>query len=136
MNAIIILIIIVALGGGIWLAMQQPRGGKTLNRAKFQAAWLKIQNSLDKNHPATYQFAILSADKLLDQALKDLGVAGEKTSERLNAAKAKFSNVDAVWSAHKLRNQVAHEPDAKIGLAAARRALAAYKKALKDLGAI
>ena len=39
-------------------------------------------------------------------------------------------------SAHKLRNQIAHEPGINIELKESRLALGAFKRGLKDLGAI
>jgi hypothetical protein len=56
--------------------------------------------------------------------------------ERMKAYQSKWSNANGVWGAHKLRNQVAHEHDVKISYDDTRRALAAYKRALKDVGAI
>jgi len=48
----------------------------------------------------------------------------------------KWSNANNVWTAHKLRNQIAHEPDVRLDYDGARRALTAFKQALKDIGAI
>jgi transposase len=47
-----------------------------------------------------------------------------------------WSNADAVWQAHKLRNRIAHESDVTVSYDDARRALAGFKLGLKDLGAI
>jgi len=44
--------------------------------------------------------------------------------------------LNAVWYAHKLRNQIAHEHGFKIDYAQAKHALSTYRQALKDLGAI
>ena len=134
---IITLAIVAIIGVALLVVITMTRGrGSALDQQKYREAWLKIENNLDKSNLATYQFAILSADKLLDQALKESGVKGEKMSERLKNAKDKFSNVNQIWTAHKLRNVIAHEPDAKINSLGAKRALATFKKALKELGAI
>ncbi len=134
---IIILAIVAVVGVALLVVITMTRGrGGVLDQEKYREAWLKIENNLDRNNSATYQFAILAADKLLDQALKESGVAGTKMSERLKNAKEKFSNVNQIWTAHKLRNVIAHEPDAKVNLLGAKRALATFKKALKELGAI
>jgi hypothetical protein len=134
---IITLAIIAVIGVALLIIITMTRGrGGQLDQQKYREAWLKIENNLDKSNLATYQFAILSADKLLDRALKESGVKGEKMGERLKNSKEKFSNVNQIWTAHKLRNVIAHEPDAKINLFGAKRALATFKKALKELGAI
>ena len=56
--------------------------------------------------------------------------------ERMKSARDVWSNANNVWAAHKLRNRIAHETDVKVGYDNARRALAAYKQALKDVRAI
>ena len=76
------------------------------------------------------------ADKLLDHALKERGAKGETMGERMKTLQTTWSNANAVWGAHKLRNQVAHEPDVQLSYDLARRALASFKQALKDVGAI
>jgi transposase len=56
--------------------------------------------------------------------------------ERMKTIKDTWSNANNVWTAHKLRNQIAHETDVSVGYDDARRALSGFKQALKDLGAI
>lgn len=107
-----------------------------LNIDQYRTAWLQIENSLLRDQPMTYHMAILNADKLLDKALKELSVSGDTMGERMKSAKGRFSNNNAVWAAHKLRNQIAHEQNVSINYTNARRALASFKRALKDVGAI
>jgi hypothetical protein len=79
---------------------------------------------------------VLNADKLLDQALRERGVKGETMGERMKTARESWSNANGVWTAHKLRNQIAHESEVQVSYDDARRALANFKQALKDIGAI
>ena len=79
---------------------------------------------------------ILDADKLLDQALRDRGLAGKTMAERMKQCQGKWTNGNGVWAAHKLRNRIAHETDVKVDYDRARQALIAYKQGLKDMGAI
>src|SRR5690606_14062649 len=111
-------------------------GAKKLNVEQYRSRWLKIERQLKKDDPASYHLAILNADKLLDLALKESGIKGETMGERLKLAKDVSSNRNAIWSAHKLRNQIAHETDVVVSFDQARRSLASFKRALKDLGAI
>jgi hypothetical protein len=50
--------------------------------------------------------------------------------------KDKFTQLNSVWHAHKLRNEIAHESDFEPSYAQAQHALETYKQALQDLGAI
>ncbi len=111
------------------------RGGH-LDVDKYRTRWLAIEQSLERNNQASFHMAIMNADKLVDQALKDKGFKGKTMGERLKAAKDQLPHRDNIWSAHKLRNQLAHEPDATVNYDQARRALAQFKQTLKDLGAI
>lgn len=112
------------------------KGGVQLDVNKYRSKWLAIERQLQKENAASYQLSILNADKLLDHALKERGAKGETMGERMKTLQTTWSNANAVWGAHKLRNQVAHEPDVQLSYDLARRALASFKQALKDVGAI
>jgi hypothetical protein len=112
------------------------KGPAPLDVEKYRTRWLGIENQLDRNNTAHIPMIVLEADKLLDQALRERGVKGETMGERMKVAKDTWSNANAVWTAHKLRNQIAHESGITVSYDDARRALGAFKQALKDVGAI
>lgn len=103
---------------------------------KYRTKWLAIEQALKKDEPSTYFMTVMNADKLLDHALKERGIKGDTMGARMKMAQATWSNANAVWGAHKVRNRIAHETDANISYDDARRALAGFKQALKDIGAI
>lgn len=107
-----------------------------LDKEKYQNKWLKIENSVKKDQPASWHLALINADKLVDTALRELHIKGQTMGERMKASKDKFSSPNSIWHAHKLRNIVAHETDAEINFDQTRRAMNSFKQALKDLGAI
>lgn len=113
------------------LARKGPRG---LDVEKYRSRWMTIEQQLKSDEPSSFQMCVLNADKLLDQALQEKGVTGTTMGERMK--QTKWSNANSVWAAHKLRNQIAHETDVRIDYSIARRALASFKQALKDIGAI
>jgi hypothetical protein len=112
------------------------RTSRHLNVEKYRSDWIKIDQSLHKDDAASYQLSVLNADKLLDRAMQDKGIQGETMGARMKSLQTTWSNANAVWGAHKLRNQIAHESDVAVNYETARRALAAFKQALKDVGAI
>jgi len=112
------------------------KGHKNLDIAHYQKKWFVIEQQFKKDDISSYSLTVLNADKLLDQALKERGMRGETMGERLKSAKDVFSERNNVWSAHKLRNKIAHETDVKVTYNAARYALGDFKRALKDIGAI
>ena len=100
------------------------------NKKHFQNQWQKIVT--EKN----LKLAVLQADALLDEALRAQKIPGETMGERLNNAKALLSNINTAWSAHKLRNKIAHEAGFEPGKTHAQQALRQFKRALKDLGVV
>lgn len=112
------------------------RGVASLDVERYRLQWLGIESQLKRDEPSSYHLAVLNADKLLDKALKERGYKGETMGERMKMAKNTWSNANNVWGAHKLRNQIAHEHEVRVTYEDARRALAGFKQALKDVGAI
>lgn len=102
----------------------------------YRSRWLKVEQVLSRDEPSSYLLAVLEADKLLDRALRDRGLAGTTMGERMKAAQPLWSNANAVWGAHKLRNRIAHESGVQVRYDDTRRALGGFRQGLKDLGAI
>ena len=137
-STIIFLFASVLIVAGLLFAVitMTRKGVPQLDVEKYRTKWLRIEQQLKRDEQGSYHMTILEADKLLDHALIARGVRGETMGGRMKTAKEIWSNANAVWSAHKLRNQIAHETDVQISYDDARRALAGFKRALKDLGAI
>ena len=131
----IIAILIIAVLVFVAILLTGKRG-YTFNREAYQAKFLAIENKLNQHNSATFMTTVIEADKLLDKALIESGVPGKTMGERLKRCGDKFSNLNAVWRAHKLRNALAHESGLEITYKQAYNALQIYKQALKDLGAI
>jgi hypothetical protein len=127
---------VLIVGGLLFTLLTMRRGPKLLDVDKYRTRWMSIEQQLKRDELSTYHLAIINADKLLDQALQERDFRGQTMAERMKNAKSTWSNANSVWSAHKLRNKIAHEPDAKVGFDEARRALVGYKQGLKDVGAI
>lgn len=106
------------------------------NKEEYQTRFLRIENRLNKDKPETWAMTIINGDKLLDKALSEMGAPGKTMGERLKKISNKFTDLNAVWRAHKLRNMIAHEDDLEVSYRQAASALAIYKQALKDLEAI
>lgn len=136
--SIIFFLAAVLIVGGILFAVisfskHSPKG---LKKEYYQQQWLSIESQLKKDQASSFTLCVLNADKLLDKALKESGVKGETMGERMKNYQSKWSNSQNVWGAHKLRNRLAHETDVNINYDQSRRALAAFRQALKDTGAL
>ncbi|MET0980154.1 MAG: hypothetical protein ABWX90_02780 [Candidatus Saccharimonadales bacterium] len=122
-----LLVVVVAL---------TKKGTVQLDVNKYRLKWMTIEKQLDKNDTSRCAMAVLNADKLLDQALREKGIKGQTMGERMKTAQDVWTSANSVWGAHKLRNQIAHESDHSVTYDDARRAMSGFKQALKDVGAI
>ena len=115
-----------------WLVSRhQP---KHFDRQVYKQRWQALAEHL--KHEQTFALAVIEADKLLDQALKEARFKGSTMAERLVSAGQAFSNRDRVWTAHKLRNKLVHESGVKLNSNQTKTTLQDFKRALKDLGAL
>lgn len=95
--------------------------------------WAEIQAMLNSG-PSGLKAALIEADKLLDYCMIAKGLTGETMGERLKSGGERFSNLNAVWSAHKLRNQLAHEVSHDIVANQIKQAINDLGNAIRDLG--
>ncbi len=128
--------VLIIAGAMLAAITLMKRGGAPLDMDKYRSKWLDIERQLRRDDARSYQLSVLEADKLLDCALKECGTKGDTMGARLKEKKTVWTNANAVWGAHKLRNQIVHESDFRLNYEDARRALAGFKRALKDVGAI
>ncbi len=137
-QAVVFMLAAILLVGVALFAMMTfgKNGKKYLNVDYYRSKWLSVEKQLKSDEPSSFHLVVLNADKLLDQAFKERGFKGQNMGERLRSAGSSLSNRNAVWAAHKLRNQVAHESDVRVSYDNARVALDSFKQALKDIGAI
>lgn len=82
----------------------------TVTQESIIKAWESVNIALSTKTPSQLRQALITADKCLDNALRDV-VTGETMGERLKNAKNRFdyNTYDAIWRAHKIRNSMVHE---------------------------
>lgn len=127
--AFVLALVVVGL---ISLGAKRPA---RLNRAWFAEQWTAVEAQF-QDGKAGQQLAVVNADKLLDKAMRDLRYKGQTMGERLKNHPKSFSNINAIWSAHKLRNRIAHESNLTVSTEEIKRALHDLKNGLRDLGAL
>lgn len=103
---------------------------------QLTARWQEILNFIDSIREGEWKFALIEADKLVDDVLKN-SFPGETMGERLmNIDKTQLLSIDSLWEAHKIRNRLAHDTNYFLRHAEAVRAIRLYEQALKELGAL
>ncbi len=103
----------------------------------LQARWDEILRHMDSAKEAEWKFAIIEADKLVDDVLRKAGFPGDMLGERLmNIQEGQLTTLDGLWEAHKIRNRLAHDTDYFLRYSEAKRAINAYEQTLKELGGL
>jgi len=101
----------------------------------FDARWKEVREHIKSTNAAEWRFAVIEADKILDDLLKKAKYPGDTFGERLMLMRpGDLATLDNIWSAHKLRNTIAHNPDYQVSYAEAREAIENYEKAIRELG--
>ena len=64
----------------------------------------------NSDSPNDWKLAIIEADIILDDVLKQQGYAGNSLGERLKSiSPSQLESLQDAWEAHKVRNKIAHE---------------------------
>jgi len=96
--------------------------------------WDRIKKYLESTNSSDWRRAILEADNLVDDIIKKLGYAGDTFGDRLSKIdRRQFKSLDEIWTAHKVRNRIAHEPDYNLTKSEAEQAVELFETALKEL---
>ena len=80
------------------------------------------------------RLAIIEADELLNNLFRQMGYKGDSMTDKLNQLDAKtISNIDQIWQAHKLRNNIVYNPDYKLERDLADKSMDVFEKVLREL---
>lgn len=135
--SIAIIILILKTHYFQWLFVQdfwefityRPYGAKRITKI-----WNKITNRINTGLEAESKMAVIEADDLLDASLKRMGFAGQTLEEKLSKlTSATIENLDEVYAAHKVRNNIVHNPDYRLSQDEAKSVLGAYQRAFNSL---
>jgi hypothetical protein len=133
--------LLVGLGRSIISLLMLPFRNRT--RAKFDQnryrdAWQDIRSLAAGSSEAHWHQAIIQADKLVDQALREIQAPGDTFGDRLKASEGRFGHdiYNHLWQAHKVRNQIAHETNFYVDRQDTEQALDGFERALSRLGAL
>lgn len=109
-----------------------------LEKKVDHARFAHVMTLIESAHESDWRQAIIEADIMLDDLLKQLQLPGDTIGERLKSAnRGRFQTLDNAWAAHKVRNQIAHEGSAyKLTNHLAYRTIKQYESVFKEHGEI
>jgi len=104
---------------------------------KYIKEWKEIKKRLDTGLESEAKLAIIEADSLLNEVLKNQGYEGKTLGERLDKLTTDILlNLAEVREAHKIHSDIIHDPTYRLNLDEAKRVILIYEKALSDLQAL
>lgn len=133
--------VVVSLGQSLVNLVMLPfrsRGRANFNQEQYRDAWENVRALAGNTTEVHWQQAIIQADKLVDQALRELNLPGDTFGDRLKAAEGRFGHeiYNRLWQAHKIRNQIAHQSNFHVDRQDTEDALDWFERALSRLGAL
>lgn len=103
----------------------------------LNARWDEIERHINSTREAEWKFAVIEADKLVDELLKSSGFLGDTMGERLmNIQPGQLTTLQGLWEAHKIRNRLVHDVNYFLRYTEAKRAVSLYEKTLRELQAL
>jgi len=105
---------------------------------KKNSRWDDIEMHLQSDNPNDWKLAIIEADVMLEDVLREAGYAGATIGDKLKSASpTSFTSLDDAWRAHRVRNQIAHEgPDFILTRKVANETIVMYRKVFQEFGAL
>jgi hypothetical protein len=101
------------------------------------ARWDEIEKHINSTREAEWKFAVIEADKLVDEALKESRFPGDTMGDILmNIQPGQLTTLQGLWEAHKIRNRLVHDVNYFLRYTEAKRAVGLYGKTLKELQAM
>lgn len=95
-----------------------------------------VLQHIDSDNPNDWKLAIIEADIILDEILKQRGYPGASLGERLkNIAPSSLASLNDAWEAHKVRNRIAHDgADFVLTQRLAEDTISRYRKVFNEFG--
>lgn len=112
--------------------------GMTLDEKEIYRAWRAVEEQLGSPNASDWKLAVMSADAVMGEALEDMKIEGATMADKLKALgeSRRLRSYEQLWDAHRVRNEIAHEPRRALSQEEARRIVQHFADALKELRAM
>lgn len=100
--------------------------------------WHYVLTLIESSNESDWRVAIIEADSMLEELLREKGLTGEGVSELLESARASgYRSIQNAWDAHLVRNQIAHAgSEFSLTQIEGRRVIKMFSNFFEELGAI
>lgn len=100
--------------------------------------WKYINTLMQSANESDWRVAIIEADSILEEALRERGISGTTVAELLEGAKGSgYRYTQDAWDAHIIRNKIAHDGlDYPLSQIESRRILKMFQNFFEEIGVI
>ena len=104
------------------------------HRELINKNWSKLLERIKSGDERDLRLAIIEADSLVDEILKEHGYPGNDMGERMKSIHpSEIDNLNDLWEAHKLRNRLVHEADFHLQAVEYKKIISIYHEVLEEL---
>ncbi len=100
--------------------------------------WHYVLTLTESPNESDWRVAIIEADTMLEELLREKGVPGDTTAELLEGARSNgYLHIQDAWDAHLIRNKIAHDgSDFPLSQVEARRVMKLFQNFFEELGVV
>jgi hypothetical protein len=106
--------------------------------ARGNARWREVETHVMSENPSDWKLAIIEADVMLEEVLRQAGYVGGTIGDMLKSANLQsFRTLRDAWDAHTVRNEIAHAgSDYVLTKRAAQETILKYERVFREFSAI
>ncbi len=110
----------------------------TASASPTNPKWQEVETRISSENPSDWRLAIIEADSMLDEILKERVPEGDTLGDRLKKLSPDgFRTIQSAWDAHTVRNHIAHEgSNYDITRQEARRVIGLYEEVFREFNYI
>ena len=118
--------------------LEMKMGKIITHKVSLRREWSSLEKRAESTSDESLGMLIIEADKIADEALKQLGCVGNTMLERIQSLVRvrEVESLEIFWKAHKFRNNIVHTPSFRVSRSDVERYLASYKEFLRELKCI
>jgi len=108
---------------------------QAFGQRQMEKQWERIKKRTETGAESDYKLAVIDADDFLAEVLDNRGYDGNDFEDTLKKAGRLIADIlEDVLKAHEIRNFIVYNPDYKLSVEQAKKVLATYESAAKEIG--
>ncbi|MHB1316483.1 MAG: hypothetical protein ACYCZW_01360 [Minisyncoccota bacterium] len=117
----------------IRLKLYQTLDESVVTPVSINRSWDRVKLYIESYNESEWRLAVIEADIMLAELLDTMNLGGDSIGDKLKGVeKSDFTTLDLAWEAHKIRNQIAHDPSFMLTQREAKRVIGLYEAVFKE----